>query len=107
MAERLAKEANYGEYNLYHFNAVTPDTLIGGGTHGTFIGAIIVNAPGTGITITLGNGTTTVPANVFAVITPVNGGNYAYNGVCDKGLYIAIAGTTAGDYTVAATPMVV
>lgn len=69
---------------------------------GSFVGALVVNAVGTGITITLYNGhpsTLPVAGTPFAVITPVAGNSYPYNCWCSHGLFYTVAGTTAGDYT--------
>ncbi|GAC1589080.1 MAG: hypothetical protein NVS4B1_33410 [Ktedonobacteraceae bacterium] len=108
MAERLVKSSDVGEYTLYPFSAVTGNTHVTGtGTHGDFVLRVTVNNPGSGMVVTLANGTTATAANVFAVIASSTGGDYSYEGVCDNGLYIAITATTMGHVTVAAMPMAV
>lgn len=107
MAERLARDSDVGEYILYHYNAVTADGKVTGGSHGDFLGRVTVNNPGTNMVITLGNGTTATGANVIAVISNPVAGDYPYEGACDKGLFIAISGTGIGDITVSALPMAV
>jgi hypothetical protein len=107
MAERLAKESTVGEYIPYHFTAATSDQLIAADHgHGTFLGRVTVGTLGTSPVIKLGNGSTATPANVIATITPTAPGTYEFGCVCDKGLFIAITGTSP-DVTVMALAMAV
>ena len=77
------------------------------GHRGTFLGRLIVNQPGTGITITLYNGNpnnTNAQAGYqgqpIAVISGLAAGQvYIFDCTCDAGLFYTVAGTTAGDYT--------
>src|SRR5579859_6451209 len=67
---------------------------------GTFLGSIVVGAAGTGVAITLYNGSpNTLPSagTAFAVITPT-AGTYTFNCTLDKGLFYTLT-CTAGDYT--------
>jgi hypothetical protein len=69
---------------------------------GSFLGGFVVNAPGTGITLTLYNGHPSLAPDAgipFAVITPATGMSLAFNCAVDKGLFYTVSGTTAGDYT--------
>lgn len=103
MAERLSRISEIGEYAAYHFSATQSATLIAPDhTHGSFVGVFIVNKAGTSDVVTLSNGA----SSPIAIISPVAGGNYRFECVCDKGLYVTIAGT-AGDYTITANAMAV
>lgn len=67
----------------------------------TFLGTITINKAGTGDQITLFNGCpNTLPkaGASSAVITPVAGQSYAFECVCDAGLFYSVLGTP-GDYT--------
>lgn len=69
---------------------------------GTFLGKLIVNAPGTGVTMTLYNGHTSMlpdPGSAIAVVTPTAGSTLVFDCACDKGLFYTVAGTV-GDYTI-------
>lgn len=70
---------------------------------GSFLGRLVVNAPGTGVTITLYNGHPSILPDAgtpFAVITPAAGSSLVFDCAVDKGLFYTLAGT-AGDYTLA------
>jgi len=71
---------------------------------GTWLGHLVVNQTGTGITITLYNGHPSVlplpsKSGIIAVINAGENTPLLYNGVCDYGLFYTVAGTTPGDYT--------
>lgn len=68
----------------------------------SFIGEFVVNAPGTGVAITLYNGSPNLSplppgAGAIAVITPATG-NFNHRGKLEYGLYYTLTGTP-GDYT--------
>lgn len=66
---------------------------------GTFLGGVTINAPGSGVTITLYNGHPSLypdAGQVIGVITPNQ--DKTYGCACDKGLFYTVAGTV-GDYT--------
>lgn len=71
----------------------------------TYLGRLVVNQPGSGVTITLRNGApglSDLPASagVFAVITPsATGQVFDFACVCDFGLFYTVLSGTAGDYT--------
>ena len=70
----------------------------------TALGPLIVNQAGTGITITLYNGTpnlSPLPGKVGAIaaINTSEVSPFLYGCVCDYGLFYTVTGTTAGDYT--------
>jgi hypothetical protein len=105
MAQRHARVSTIGEFQGYHFTATQQDTLIDAKhVHGSFLGSVIINQPGSSdVVVTLGNGTTNTPGNIFAVLKPgVDSSDHTYNMACDRGLYVAITGTTVGDYTITA-----
>lgn len=75
------------------------------GHRGTFLGRVVVNAPGTSVALTLRNGNPnmlplpTDPAfGIFAVITPVSG-FVEFGCACDYGLYYTLTGTP-GDVSI-------
>ncbi len=79
--------------------------------NGVFLGSVVVNAVGTGMTLTLYNGNpatglgTGAPGyGALAVITPVAGANATYDVTCDYGLYFEYAGSSAGDLTIGYLP---
>ena len=102
MASRHQRLAPVYEYQPYHFNAAVTDQAVGSNTHGTFLGGVVIGTPGTGVTITLYNGNPGNAGKAISVITPSAVDSVAFNCTCDQGLYITIAGTTIGDYTVMA-----
>ncbi|SRR6266704_3843111 len=106
MAERLAKVSMFGEYTPYRFFAAQANAAIDASTHGHFLGHVVINTLGTSPVITLSNGPSSTSTNIFAVITPTVTGSLDYEGVCDKGLYITIAGTGM-DITVMANDMAI
>lgn len=68
---------------------------------GAFLGRLVVNAAGTGVTITLYNGHPSVLPDAgaaFAVVTPAAGSTLIFDCAVDKGLFYTLAGTP-GDYT--------
>lgn len=70
---------------------------------GTFLGKLVVNQPGTGVTITLYNGhpsTSPAAGAPIAVLTGLAAGQvFTYDCLCNRGLFYTLAGT-AGDYTI-------
>lgn len=104
MAERLAKISEFGEYTAYHFNAAQPNTLLDTEVHGGFLGNVIVGTVGTSTVITLSNGPSSTASNIFAVITPTVAGSFSFGCVCDRGLYVTIAGSGM-DVTIMANAM--
>lgn len=64
------------------------------------IGTLVVGAAGSGVTITLYNGSQNLgtPGAAFAVITPVAGATYQFFNEVEFGLFYTLAGTP-GDYT--------
>jgi hypothetical protein len=107
MAERLAKISEFGEYKPYRFTAAQSDTIIDvAHTHGTFLGHIVVGTIGTTPVITLGNGTTGTPANIFTKLTPTVAGSYDFECVCDNGLFVLITGS-GFDITIMANGMAI
>lgn len=103
MAQRYAKFSEMGLYQAYHFTAPQADTPLDASTHGHFLHAITVNTLGTGLVITVGNGSTATGGNVIAVITPTTPHTFVYRCVCDRGLHLALAGS-GFDVTVTALP---
>lgn len=94
MAERLAKLSEIGEYKPYHFTASQSDTIIDAAhVHGTFLGYVVVGTLGTTPVLTLGNGTTGTAGNVISKITPTGPGVYAFQCICDQGLYVLLTGS--------------
>jgi|GEM_PF-2936628 len=72
---------------------------------GVSLGRVIINAAGSGMTLTLYNGHPAITSSAprygpIAVITPVAGTTLDFDCVCDYGLYYEYSGTTAGDITV-------
>lgn len=74
--------------------------------NGSYCGALLINQPGTGISITLSNGhpnlapTPTDPRfGIFAVVQPTAVGELWYQAECDFGLFVQVMGTTVGDYS--------
>jgi hypothetical protein len=71
----------------------------------TYLGRLLINQPGSGVTITLRNGApglSDLPASagVFAVIQPSAAGQvFEFACVCDHGLFYTVLSGTAGDYT--------
>jgi hypothetical protein len=103
--ERLEKGSDVGTYQSYHFTAAQSDTAIDStGVHGHFVGRVVVGTVGTSTVITIGNGTTTVAANVIGKFTPTQWGYVDIGCTADKGLYVAIAGT-GFDVTIMALDM--
>ncbi len=101
MAQGFARVSSFGEYIPYHFSATQSAALVAADhNHGSFLGTVVINKPGTGDTITLSNGA----SGTFAIISPVAGASYTYRCKCNSGLFVTIAGT-AGDYTISASPM--
>ncbi len=68
---------------------------------GVFLGQLIINKAGSGVTITLYNGHPSLPdaGVVFAIISPPTGSSIPYQCSCPKGLFYTVAGSTIGDYT--------
>ena len=71
---------------------------------GTALQTIIINNPGTSITITLYNGSPNLfplptTQGAIATISPTVNVTLAYGAICDLGLFYTVAGTTAGSYT--------
>jgi hypothetical protein len=71
-----------------------------------YLGGIVVNQPGSGVTITLSNGHPNMVPNPtdprfgpVAVLQPAALGASWYWAECVYGLFIEVAGTTIGDYT--------
>jgi hypothetical protein len=94
VAERLAKISEFGEYNPYRFNAAQANTLIDTAhTHGSFLGHVNVGTLGTTPVITLSNGPSSTPANIFMVITPTAPVSLRFECVCDRGLFVTVAGS--------------
>jgi hypothetical protein len=106
MAERLAKISTFGEYTPYHFTAAQTNNALDTDTHGHFLGHVCINTVGTSTVITLSNGPSSTSTNIFAVITPTVVGSIDYEGVCDRGLYVTIAGSGM-DITIMANDMAV
>lgn len=79
--------------------------------NGTFVGKLVVNQPGSSITITLYNGSPNLsplptntaggqPQGIIAAIQPSAAGqSFEFECACDWGLFYTVTGTTAGDYT--------
>lgn len=70
---------------------------------GTYLGKLVINQAGTGVTITLYNGhPSTSPAGTpIAVLTGFSiGQSYDFNCSLQRGLFYTVAGTTPGDYTI-------
>lgn len=102
MASRHLRRAPVYEYQPYRFHTVETAIPVGNNVHGTFLGSVVIGTPGTGVTITLYNGNPGGSGVAISVITPAAVGSVDFNCTCDAGLYITIAGTTIGDYTVMA-----
>lgn len=73
--------------------------------NGSYIGGLIINSPGTSVSITLSNGhpnllplPTDPRFGTFAVIQPSAVGNIWWYGECEFGLFVMVTGTV-GDYT--------
>jgi hypothetical protein len=69
---------------------------------GSYLGSIVINQIGSGVSITLYNGhPSLLPAagTPFAVITPAVGVPYDYHCLCNRGLFYTLTGTP-GDYTI-------
>ena len=67
---------------------------------GTYLGPVVVNAVGTGVTLTLYDGSPNLfpdAGTALAIIT-VAAGTYNFAARCDKGLFYTVAGTP-GDYS--------
>lgn len=88
MAERLAKSSDIGEYIAYPYTASQALAPIDSGAHGHFFGGVLIGTLGTGLTITISNGTTQQ-----ALITPTVPDFIGPQWVCDKGLQVALTGT--------------
>lgn len=107
MAERLAKISTFGEYNPYRINAAQANALVSADhTHGSFLGHVVVGTLGTNLVITLSNGPSSTVSNIFSVLTPTTTGSIDFEGVCDRGLYVTVAGTGI-DLTIMANPMAI
>ena len=102
MAQRHLRRAVVYEYIPYYFNSTKTGQQIGSGTHGAFLGSVVISKPGSGVTITLYNGNPGGSGVALAVITPTAVASLDFNCAVDNGLYITIAGGTIGSYTVMA-----
>lgn len=101
MAERLARDSDVGEYIPYHFNALQAQTPLDSNSHGHFFGGVLVGTLGTGLVISIYNGST-----LLSKITPNAPDFFGAEFVCDAGLQIALAGT-GFDITILALDMAV
>lgn len=102
MASRHQRLAPVYEYQPYHFNTAVTGVAVGNNAHGTFLGSVVIGTPGSGVTITLYNGNPTGGGKTLSVIIPASTDSVDFFCTCDQGLYITIAGTTIGSYTVMA-----
>lgn len=69
---------------------------------GTDLGKLVINQPGSGVTITLYNGHPSLypdAGTAFAVLTPAAVTSIAFDCSVPKGLFYTVTGGTPGDYT--------
>lgn len=104
MAERFSEIGAFQEYQAYHFTALQSDAPLDANSHGHFVKGIFVGKLGSGLTITLGNGSTGTAANVLTTFVPTAVGYYEFPCTADMTLHIALAGT-GFDITVFAKDM--
>ncbi len=88
MAQRYSKSTNVGGYLPMHFNASQAKTAIDGNAHGHVLGYVTAGTLGSGLVITLYNGTT-----VIGVLTPTQAQTFLFDQVCDQGLSVQLAGS--------------
>lgn len=81
---------------------------------GSYLGGIVVNKAGSGVAITLSNGhpniqpTPTDPRyGVFAILDPTGVTPFWYWAICEFGLFVSMASTTIGDYSLMYRDMIV
>lgn len=91
-------------YQYYHINAAqASSTQINTATHGAVLARIVINQAGTGMTLTLTDGS---GGSVIAIATSSSTNPLVYEVEAINGLYYTYTGTTPGDLTVTFLDMV-
>ena len=98
MSVPYPRVAPIGAYAYRHQAALTAGVAVGA-AGARVLHAVTVNAAGSGVTLTLYDGSSTSGA-VIAAITPVAGATYRFDVQAPNGLFLVVAGTTSGDYTI-------
>lgn len=75
--------------------------------HGTFLGTVILNDPGTSTVFTLYQGSSGAAASIFCRIVPTTNVTLNFESAIDMGLWYAYSGTTAGSITMCVLPQTI
>lgn len=112
-AARHQHTAPIGEYLPAHISALAASrtqlniTAANGDVldlgHGTYLGYVTINTPGSAVVLTIFNGQTG-PA-VAVIATPTAPVTLEYELLLENGLWYTYAGTTAGDVTLSVLPV--